>query len=767
VNGDIDSSDPLVSWIMSRIDEWETHRDNNFGDKWDEYYRLWRGVWTEADKSRRSERSRIISPATQQAVEATVAELEEATFGRGRWIDVSDDLQDPDKTDVGMALRQLIEDFELAGIPSAVSETYLNGALYGTGIAKLSIEVEDHPYVQEEGIPGTYVTRRERVSNQEVVVKLVPIEPTNFVIDPSARNVDEALGCAHVMWIPRHVILEKQQMGMYRDVDLGSSPDRPDLSARGEFRGTDEFDDVKIVEYHGKVPASYIMSDEEEDKDELKEATERDDETGEEVEDDLIEAIVTICNDSVVLKASENPYLMRDRSIIAYQHDTVPNRFWGRGVVEKAYNPQKALDAELRARMDTLAMSTFPMLAIDATAIPRGESFEIRPGKNIFLNGDPNSAIREFKFTSPDLQTYRWTGDLERMIQMGTGAMDSATPVGINPRNQTASGMSMIVAGMVKRTKRTMQNIERQFLDNLVRKSLWRYMQFAPMRYPVKDYKFVVHSTMGIMAREFEQTQLTQLLATVPPGSPAYWLLLKSIYSNSSMTDKEEMLATIDQMIEQTKQPQQQPQDLAGMARMQQVQLEQKRLELDAAETQKRLQFEQLDRVLKNRELDIREKELVIEAEKVKATMEKSRADSILSIAKAEAEELGSQLEKYNTVVESMMRDRDTKLEALNSVIEYHKGLADARKMEERPEPVQQQQLATPSYDDSELKSMIAQLMERGKSNGTEQPGMMDQMPDYSSQLSEIKSTLSGLQGKLDQRSPIQIELKRINESPV
>ena len=33
-------------------------------------------------------RSSIISPALQQAVESNVAELEEATFGRGKWFDI-------------------------------------------------------------------------------------------------------------------------------------------------------------------------------------------------------------------------------------------------------------------------------------------------------------------------------------------------------------------------------------------------------------------------------------------------------------------------------------------------------------------------------------------------------------------------------------------------------------------------------------------------------------------------------------------------------
>ena len=61
------------------------------------------------DRERRSERSRIISPALQQAVESNVAELEEATFGRGKWFDVSDNFGDSQRQDVLFLRNKLTE----------------------------------------------------------------------------------------------------------------------------------------------------------------------------------------------------------------------------------------------------------------------------------------------------------------------------------------------------------------------------------------------------------------------------------------------------------------------------------------------------------------------------------------------------------------------------------------------------------------------------------------------------------------------------------
>jgi hypothetical protein len=77
--------------------------------------------------------------------------------------------------------------------------------------------------------------------------------------------------------------------------------------------------------------------------------------------------------------------MMQDRPVVAFPWDVVPGRFWGRGICEKGYNAQKALDTELRARIDALAFTVHPMMAVDASRLPRGAKLEIRPGKLFLL----------------------------------------------------------------------------------------------------------------------------------------------------------------------------------------------------------------------------------------------------------------------------------------------------------------------------------------------------------------------------------------------
>ena len=627
----------LAAWVMGKVTPWADFRDSNYKTKWEEFYRLYRGIWAAEDKTRSTERSRLISPATAQAVEASVADIEEAVFGRGRWFDVEDDASDQSPGDMDKFRNDLLQDMEKAGVPRAMSETFLNAAIYGTGIAQIVVdEGETNTVValDEYGVPDMG-----GLQGSEVVVKLQPIQPDQFVIDPAARSIMESLGVATEMMIPRHLVAAKQASGEYNQFSLGSYATDLDLVSEeglGGFAG--DSDEVKVTTWHGLVPTD-LIDPELEDGEEFADLG-IDIDVVDEYE--LIEAIVTIANDSKVLKAVINPYTMKDRSVISFQYDTIPNQFWGRGVTEKAYNSQKALDAELRGRMDAMALAIHPMMAMDSTRIPRGGDLSVRPGRTILTNGDPRTVLMPFNFGSVGTNTFAQSGDLERMVQMATGSMDSASPVGQSPRNATSGGMSMIQGGSIKRSKRTLANIEDNFTSKLVEKFAWRYMQFAPERYPVNDYKFIVHSTLGIMAREVEQQQLTQLLQTVPSDSPAFWMLISNIYENSSISNKDQMLQFVNQFLEQSMQPKEDPMVALKQAELQQktqveqlklqiegsrAQTEAKRVELEAAKTPAQIQKlvqeavlalekakgEQVDRNLETREQDRKERELNLE----------------------------------------------------------------------------------------------------------------------------------------------------------
>lgn len=562
----------LADWVLSRCNKWRDHYESNYSAKHEEYMRIYRSVWAPEDVTRDSERSRLIAPATAQAVESCVAEVEEATFGRGKIFDIKDDLNDQERADVAYLKRKLHEDFAAARIRSSVAEVLVNAAVFGTGIGEVVVE-EMKEYkpatrplmegdMQEVGVNEVY----------RPIVKINPVQPRNFVIDPNATCVNSALGCAIDEYVSHHIVEELQESGVYRDdVYVGSAASDEEIEPDPEI-DTRPTDRVRLLKYYGKVPRDLLLS-EGVTEDEIAE------------EGAYVEAIIVIANEGDLLKAIPSPYMCQDRPIVAFQWDIVPSVFWGRGVCEKAYMSQKALDAELRARIDALALTTHPMLAVDATRIPRGHKLEVRPGRMLLTNGAPSDSIMPFKFGQLDQVTFAQGAQLQQMVSQATGAAEANA--GMVQNDVTAAGMSMTQGAIVKRQKRTLVNFQENFLIPFVRKAAHRYMQFDPENYPVQDYQFVAFSSLGAMAREYEVAQLAQILQMVPPESSAHGAVIKGIIDHLNVTNRDELLGAIEAGNQPNPEAQQMAmaQQQAQMAVLQgQVQL----LQAQAAESQSR-----------------------------------------------------------------------------------------------------------------------------------------------------------------------------------
>ena len=440
-----------------------------------------------------------------------------------------------------------------------VSRCLLLAAIYGTGIGKMVIK--------GDGIDGS-------------TISLAPVEPMKFAIDPAAETIEDAEGVAHRYILPANVVYERQRSGIYRDIDPGKRPESlqaQDLKT-GEL-AIAETDAIEIIEYHGLVPIGDIPPDERPVR-EGKVAAE---------DEEPVEAIVTIANDHALLRVSANP--LPFRLFVAFQHETVPHRFFGRGIMEKGYWPQKVLDAEIRARIDALAFSTHPMMAINAAAVPRSDKFTVRPGRNVFLNGAVSDSIAPLNFPPPDPQTYTQSAEMQRMIELGTGQMQAAMPMNVNGRNNTASGMSMMLGASIRRTKRTMANLERDFVRPLIRNFVRAKQTFGD--YPSGAFDFKVYGTLGIMAREFEQLQMTQLLNSIPPG-PQSLLIMRAVIDLSSLVRKEEMIQMVDFLLQQSLQPPPPPpRDLAGEARLLSAEVNAQKTAHDAEMERMRAQFDE------------------------------------------------------------------------------------------------------------------------------------------------------------------------------
>jgi hypothetical protein len=626
----------IEHWVMDKAERWRDHYDNNYKEKFDEYYRIWRGQWAAEDKTRESERSRLISPALQQAVESAVAEVEEATFGRGKWFDIHDDRNDKQKADIEYLKNQLDEDFKFTKTRRAVAECLINSAVFGTGCAELVMEeVKEMKPATQPIMDGAMQAVGVNVADR-VVVKLRPILPQNFLIDPVATSIDEALGVIIDEFVPKHQVLQGIDSGIYNDVEIEDADTDTDLEADKELTAYDD-DKVRLTRYYGLVPKHlFVDATTEKDEDEMSDLEEKDDS---EAETGFVEVIIVLANGGTLLKIEENPYMMQDRPVVAFPWDVVPSRFWGRGICEKGYNSQKALDAELRARIDALALTVHPMMAMDASRMPRGAKLEIRPGKTILTNGNPAEILQPFKFGQLDQVTFAQAGELQKMVQMATGAVDAAGIPGSINGEAAAGAVSMSLGAIIKRHKRTLINFQESFLIPMIEKTAWRYMQFDPDNYPVSDYKFVPSSSLGVIAREYEVGQLVQLLQTVGQDNPVYPMLISAVVDNMGLSNREELMAQMQQAAQPNPEAQQM-QQMQMQMQMQTAQLQMQLLEAQVAETQAKAQKYAI--------------EAQLEPEVVKAKMA-----AALSTNLQEGNADDSEFAKRAKIAELMLKERD------------------------------------------------------------------------------------------------------------
>jgi hypothetical protein len=581
-----ESDKELIAFVVEHCDRWRDYRNTNFLPQWEEYERIFRGEWAIEDKTRDSERSRLVTPMTQQAVETRHAEIIEAIFGSGEYFDIKDDVKDIDGNpmDVEMLKLQMMEDLKKDKFRKYVDHISLLAAIYGTGIAEITTTMEKEYVPATQPIPG--MAGQAAIGVQEVdrvSVKPIPVNPKNFLWDPNGTSVDECMGVAIEKYVSIHKVVANIEKGVYRKVNIVPTYDDTQLEPTQEISQYQN-EKVKLLTYYGLVPKEYLEKLDSEDEKMVELFPE---DSAAEDYADMVEAIIVIGNDGMLLKAEANPYMMKDRPVLTYQDDTVPNRLPGRGTVEKAYNMQKAIDAQVRTHLDSLALTAVPMVAMDATRLPRGAKFEVRPGKAFMTNGNPSEILYPFKFGSTDGNNLTTAQAFERMLLQATGTLDSQGMVSQVARDGGNAGMSMAVATIIKKYKRTLVNFQEDFLIPFIKKAAFRYMQFDPERYPSVDLNFVPTATLGIIAREYEQAQFISLLQTLGPDTPVLPLILKGIVANSSLSNRAELMDSLTQMAQpnpEAQAAQQMQQQLAMQAAQSQIAVNQTQAERNRAE---------------------------------------------------------------------------------------------------------------------------------------------------------------------------------------
>tara|TARA_Y100001947_G_scaffold38299_1_gene31628 strand:- start:782 stop:1459 length:678 start_codon:yes stop_codon:yes gene_type:complete len=199
----------------------------------------------------------------------------------------------------------------------------------------------------------------------------------------------------------------------------------------------------------------------------------------------------------------------------------------------------------------------------------------------------------------------------------------------------------MMQSAAIKRQKRTLMNFQNTFLIPMINKCMWRKIQFDIDRYPVSDYKFIPYSTMGIMAKELEMTQMVQMLQAIPKDSPAFNVILLAMFQNSSIHNRDQIVNALME----GNQPDEQQMQIEQMGielQMQQLQADiQKTLAEAEEEKAKAVKWTAEAQKDAPNEINIQEKILklqkdAISLEKIAADIENKRSETMRNIPEVE-----------------------------------------------------------------------------------------------------------------------------------
>jgi hypothetical protein len=169
--------------------------------------------------------------------------------------------------------------------------------------------------------------------------------------------------------------------------------------------------------------------------------------------------------------------------------------------------------------------------------------------------------------------------------------------------------------------------------------------------------KFIPTATLGIIAREYEQQQFIGLLQTLGPNTPVLPLILKGILSNSSLSNRYELIAALDEM----SQPNPEQQQLAMAA--QQLQLQAAQADIAVKTTQAENNRAEAQKLLTEAQLmpeEVRAKVIASTTTNLPQGQEASEFDKRVKIAELMLKE--ADIKNKSKIVELQMAEKQNKV---------------------------------------------------------------------------------------------------------
>ena len=463
----------LAAYVTSKFSAWKSAR-SQLEAKWLEYYRIYRCLADAQDASRSSERSQLKVPLTKEAITNFVTSAMMTLFPVDPWFQLSPlSPQNERPYKVAQFIRYLWNKDQRE---EAVRMLLTEMGTYGTCIGRIRPVKRTHQRVLRTTPPPQPVldpatgqvldvlqppAQVERQEIDYIHPLLDPVSIFNFYINPTATGPSraESDGIINRLWLSRNQLEQMRAEGTIdRLPDLPNDTPGPVIDqsdnlfrrlASNGIAATADSEHYTVLEWHGYVPPAVL-------KDAGLQAPT--DANGTELGQEMV---LYVCGDQVLNDEMTPSLWYNERPFVVGWFERIPGEFYGRGITEAAYGPQKALDATIRARIDNLALSLNVTGAVNRNKIAPNETLNWYPGKMLQLTCPPSEAISFFQVPDVTASTYPASAEYERWIQAAHGVQPSMGGRASKTSEQTATEVSSLMgqaAALVKEICRGFEN---------------------------------------------------------------------------------------------------------------------------------------------------------------------------------------------------------------------------------------------------------------------------------------------------------------------
>ena len=221
---------------------------------------------------------------------------------------------------------------------------------------------------------------------------------------------------------------------------------------------------------------------------------------------------------SEVLRVVLNPFVPERIPYHIFPYEKNPYQVFGIGVAENMEDAQLLMNGHMRMAIDNLALAGNLVFDVDEASLVPGQNYDIYPGK-VFRrqSGVTGTAINGLKFPNTAGENMQMYDKARQLADEETGIPSVVHgQTGVTGTGRTAAGLSMLLGSAGLGIKTVIKNIDDSLLRPLGEAFFQWNMQFNEKAETFDgDLEIKPKGTVSVMMKEVRSQRLTMLLQTI------------------------------------------------------------------------------------------------------------------------------------------------------------------------------------------------------------------------------------------------------------